>query len=124
MTHYSPFQDIVFSIHSVMADGNAALMAFVRFNNVYQILRGFSFTKPVLDELEKEIVAFREAAEVFKMFSASDFNFRKFHLLLHWVADIKRHGAPHLYSAEANEMFHKTGSKVGVQPIFFYNGGM
>jgi len=43
----------------------------------------------------------------------ADFNFPKFHLMTHWVEQIRRYGALQQYSAERHEQAHKTNLKDG-----------
>lgn len=105
-------QDLPFALYGVLPDNNAATRAFVAFNNMYDLLRLRSFTEEDLGNLPTCIEDFRAAISIFQPFSSSNFKFRKLHLSKHWPACIRRHGAPYLYSAEANEMFHKTGAKV------------
>jgi hypothetical protein len=43
----------------------------------------------------------------------ADFNFRKIHVLSHWVEQLRRYGALQQYSAERHEQAHKTNLKDG-----------
>lgn len=57
----------------------------------------------------KSMALFSNCAEKF-MFK------RKLHSMFHhWIASITTFGAPYLYSAEANEEFHKLACKVQQQ---------